>query len=56
VDLNCVQSCPSIVTAVASGCGPVVSPSIGIRLGSPTREQQPMTLYHKADAGPCIIE
>jgi hypothetical protein len=34
VDLNCVQRCQSIVTAVASGCGPVVSPRIGGDLGA----------------------
>jgi hypothetical protein len=39
------------VTTVASGCGPVVSPRIGRRLGSPLREQQPRTSYHRADAG-----
>jgi hypothetical protein len=36
---NYVQRCLSIVTAVASGCGSVVSPRIGRRLGSPPREQ-----------------
>jgi hypothetical protein len=56
VDFNCVQGCQSIVPAVASGCGPVVSPRIGRRLGSPPCEQQPMTSHHRADAGPCIAE
>jgi hypothetical protein len=36
---NYVQRSPSIVTAVANGCGPVVSPKTGRRLGSPPREQ-----------------
>jgi hypothetical protein len=39
------------VTAVANGCGPVVSPRSGRRLGSPPREQQPRTLHLRADAG-----
>jgi hypothetical protein len=39
------------VTAVASGCGPVVSPSSRKRLGSPPREQQPRTSHLRADAG-----
>jgi hypothetical protein len=56
VDLNCVQRCQSFVTAVASGCGPVVSPRTGRRHGSPPREQQPRTSHLKADAGPCITE
>jgi hypothetical protein len=51
-----VQGCPSIVIAVVSGCGPVVSPRIGRRLGSLPREQQPRTSHHRADAGPCIDE
>jgi hypothetical protein len=29
MDFNCVQRCQGFVTAVASGCGPVVSPRIG---------------------------
>jgi hypothetical protein len=33
--LMCVQSCQGFVTAVASGCGPVVSPMFGKRLESP---------------------
>jgi hypothetical protein len=56
VDFNYVQRCQSIVTAAASGCGPVVSPMTGRRLGSLPREQQPRTSNHRADAGPCIIE
>jgi hypothetical protein len=56
VDFNCVQKCQSIVTVVASGCGSVVSPRIGRRLGSPPREQHPRTSRHRADVGPCIIE
>jgi hypothetical protein len=35
MDFNCVQRCQSIVTAVAIGCGPMVSLRIGRRLGSP---------------------
>jgi hypothetical protein len=37
VGLICVQRYLSIVTVVASGCGPVVSPRTGKRLGSPPR-------------------
>jgi hypothetical protein len=44
------------VTAVASGCGPVVSPMSGKRVGSPPCEQQPRTSHLRADAGPCIAE
>jgi hypothetical protein len=44
------------VTAVASGCGPVVNLRSGRRLGSLPREQQPRTLHLRADAGPCIAE
>jgi hypothetical protein len=44
------------VTAVASGCGPVVSPMSGRRLGSLPHEQQPRTSHVRADAGPCIAE
>jgi uncharacterized protein YceK len=51
-----VQRCPSIVIAVTSGCGSVVSPRIEKRLGSPPREQQPRTSHLRADAGPCIVE
>jgi hypothetical protein len=51
-----VQICLSIVTAVASGCGPVVSPRTGKRLGSLPHEQSLRTSHHRADAGPCIIE
>jgi hypothetical protein len=40
------------VAAVASGCGPVVSPSSGKRLESPPREQQPRISHLRADAGP----
>jgi hypothetical protein len=56
VNLICVQRCPSIMTVVASGCGPVVSPMTGRRLGSLPREQQSRTSHHKADAGPCIAK
>jgi hypothetical protein len=44
------------MTVVASGCGPVASPRSGRRLGSPSREQQPMTSHLRADVGPCIAE
>jgi uncharacterized protein YceK len=44
------------VTAVASGCGSVVSLRSGKRLGSPPHEQQPRTSHLRADAGPCIAE
>jgi hypothetical protein len=53
---NCVQRCLSIMTVVTSGCGPVVSPRTGKRLGSSPREHQPRTLHHRADAEPCIVE
>jgi hypothetical protein len=56
VDFNCVQSCQSIVTAVAIGCGPMASPRIGRRHGSLPREQQSRTSHLRADAGPCIVE
>jgi hypothetical protein len=39
VFFNCMQRCQGFVTAVASGCGPVVSPMSGRRLGSLPREQ-----------------
>jgi hypothetical protein len=56
VDLICVQTHLSIATDAASGCGSVVSPRIGMRLGSPPREQQPRTSHHRADADPYIVE
>jgi hypothetical protein len=56
VDLICVQRRPSIVTAMASGCGLVVIPRTRKRLGSPPHEQQSRTLNHRADAGPYITE
>jgi hypothetical protein len=56
VFFNCVQSCQSFVTAVASGCGPMASPRSGKRLGSLPREQQPRTSHLRADAGPCIAK
>jgi hypothetical protein len=56
VYFNCVQRCQDFVTVVAVGCGPMVSPRNGRRLGSPPREQQPRTSYLRADAGPCISE
>jgi hypothetical protein len=51
-----VQTCLSIVTAVASGCGPVASPGTRKRLRSPPCEQQLRTSHHRADADPCIVE
>jgi hypothetical protein len=39
VNFNCVQTCQDFVTAVAVGCGPIVSPRIGRTHGSPPREQ-----------------
>jgi hypothetical protein len=51
-----VQRCLSIATSVANGCGPVVSSRTGNRLGSLPREQQAVTLHHRADADPCTIE
>jgi hypothetical protein len=56
VFFNGVQRCQGFVTAVESGCGLVVSPMIGRRLGSPFREQQPMTSHLRVGAGPCIVE
>jgi hypothetical protein len=56
VDFYCVQRCQSFVTTVAIVCGPMVNPSIGRRLGSPPREQQPRTSLLRADAGACIAE
>jgi hypothetical protein len=56
VDFFCVQRCQGFVTAVASGCGPVLSPMFGKRLGSPPCEQQPRTSHLRADTGPCIAE
>jgi hypothetical protein len=53
---NCVQRCLSIVTVTANGCGPVVSPKAGRRLGSPPHEQQAMTSRHRVDVSPCIVE
>jgi hypothetical protein len=44
------------VTAVASGCDPVVSLMFGKRLKNPPREQQPRTSHLRADAGPYITE
>jgi hypothetical protein len=56
VFFNYVQRCQGSVTTVVSGCGPVMSPMIGKRLGSPPREQQPRTSHLRADAGPSIAE
>jgi hypothetical protein len=56
VDFNCVQRCQGFVTAVASGCGPVVSPRIGRRLGCLPHAQQLRTSHLRADAGPCIAK
>jgi hypothetical protein len=51
-----VQRCQGFVTAVVSVCGPVVSPMLGKRLGSPPHEQQPSSSHLKADAGHYIVE
>jgi hypothetical protein len=56
VDFNCVPRCQRFVTAVASGCGPVVSLRTGRRHGSPPREQQSRTSYPRVDTGPCIVK
>jgi hypothetical protein len=56
VYFNCVQRCQGFVTAVVSGCGPVVRLMIGRRLGSLPREQPPRTSHLRADVGPCIAE
>jgi hypothetical protein len=56
MDFNCVQRCQGFVTAVAVGCGPVASPKIERRLGSPPREQQPRTSHLRINAGPCTAE
>jgi hypothetical protein len=56
MNFNCVQRCQSFVNAVAIGCGPMASPRIERRLGSPPHEQQLRTSHHGADAGPCIAE
>jgi hypothetical protein len=56
VYFNFVQRCQGFVTAVANGCGPMVSSMIGRRLGSPPRERQSRTSHLRADAGPCIAE
>jgi hypothetical protein len=56
VDFNCVQKCQGIVTVVAIRCGPMASPRIGRRYGSPPHEQQLRTSNLRADAGPCIAE
>jgi hypothetical protein len=53
---NCVQRCQSFVTAVVSGCVPVVSPMFEKRLMSLPYEQQPRTSHLRADADPCIVE
>jgi hypothetical protein len=55
-EFKCVQTCLSIATTVASGCGPVASLRTRKRLESPPREQPPRTLHHRADVGPYIIE
>ncbi len=55
-EFNCVQKWSSIVTAMASGCGPVVSLMIGRILESLPHEQRLRTSHHRADAGPCIDE
>jgi hypothetical protein len=56
VDYNCVQRCQGIVTDVVIGCGPMTSPRIRRRLGSPLCEQHLRTSHLRADADPCIAE
>jgi hypothetical protein len=56
VYFNYVQRYLGFVTAVANGCGLRMSPLIGKRLGSPSREQQPRTSHLRIDADPCITE
>jgi hypothetical protein len=56
VYFNYVQRCQGFVTAMTSGCDPVVSPKIERRVGSPPREQLPRTSHLRADAGPCVVE
>jgi hypothetical protein len=46
----------SIATVVANGCGPVASLRTGKRFWSPPHEQQPRTLHHRANVGPCIVK
>jgi hypothetical protein len=56
VYFNCVQRYQHFMTVVTVGCGPMASPRIGRRLGSPPREQQPRTAHLRVDAGPCTNE
>jgi hypothetical protein len=56
VYFNSVQRCQSIMTVVTIGCGPMTTPRIGRRHGSPPREQQPRTSHHRAGAGSRIVE
>jgi hypothetical protein len=56
VNLNDVQRCQSIVTAVANKCAPMTSPMCGRRIRSPSRDQQPRISHHRTDADPCIVE
>jgi hypothetical protein len=44
------------VTVVVSGCSPVVSLTIAMRLESLPLEQQSRTSHLRADADPCIVE
>jgi hypothetical protein len=44
------------MTAVVSGCGPMMSPRTRKRLGSLPHEQPSRTSHHSADAGPCIVK
>jgi hypothetical protein len=45
-----MQTCLSIMTVMANGCGPVVSLRTERRHGSPPHEQQPRTLHPRTDA------
>jgi hypothetical protein len=53
---KCMQTCLSIATVVASGCGSVVRLRTGKRLESPPRKQSPRTSHHRANADPYIVE
>jgi hypothetical protein len=56
VFFNYVQRCQRIMDAAAVECGPMASPRIKRRHGSPPHEEQPRTLHLRANAGPCIFE
>jgi hypothetical protein len=43
-----MERCQGFMTTVAVGCGPMVSPRFGRRLGSPPHEQQLRTSHMRA--------